>query len=133
MLRVYECWRRFILILRQFSWGNQNCHPSESFLFTTFLLFTILVVRWTHVIWNFLQPWYAHGIAESILRTTNLSVPLKVSSLILKERSFLAALWSLHCPLKRINIHALYIFILNFYYIDKSFTCFTCWLSVFWV
>ncbi|KAM7258946.1 hypothetical protein ACFE04_014687 [Oxalis oulophora] len=24
------------------------------------------------------KPWYAHGIAESILRTTNLSVPLKI-------------------------------------------------------
>lgn len=27
-----------------------------------------------------LQPWYAHGIAEAILRTADLSVPLKVRS-----------------------------------------------------
>ncbi|KAL6971071.1 hypothetical protein U1Q18_030753 [Sarracenia purpurea var. burkii] len=26
------------------------------------------------------KPWYAHGIAEAIMRTANLSVPLKVSS-----------------------------------------------------
>lgn len=29
------------------------------------------------------KPWYAHAIAEAILRTTNLSFPLKVSHFIL--------------------------------------------------
>lgn len=32
------------------------------------------------LIFILLKPWYAHGIAEAILRTTNLSVPLKVSA-----------------------------------------------------
>jgi uncharacterized membrane protein len=29
----------------------------------------------------FWQPWYAHAIAEAIMRTANFSVPLKVSVL----------------------------------------------------
>lgn len=36
----------------------------------------------------FLQPWYAHGIAEAILRTANLSVPLKVIFLFLPYSGF---------------------------------------------
>ncbi|KMS98018.1 hypothetical protein BVRB_4g096460 [Beta vulgaris subsp. vulgaris] len=30
------------------------------------------------MVFHLLQPWYAHGIAEAILRTANFSVPLKI-------------------------------------------------------
>ncbi|KAG6588456.1 hypothetical protein SDJN03_10471, partial [Cucurbita argyrosperma subsp. sororia] len=41
-----------------------------------------------------LKPWYAHGIAEAIMRTANLSIPLKVLdnlplSDVLRKSSFL--------------------------------------------
>jgi hypothetical protein len=42
----------------------------------------------------FWQPWYAHAIAEAIMRTANFSVPLKVSVLQILHVIFVSPLRS---------------------------------------
>ena len=67
----------------------------SSFLIPWFNIHAFASSKLLHYKLFSLQPWYAHGIAEAIMRTANLSVPLKVRVLflIICQRTFHYFIW----------------------------------------